>query len=309
MISIIVLHHNKADYSRACLTSLLRSSARPLEVLNVDNGSRDETSLMLDEWESEAHEAGIETQRLNFQSNIGAIVGRNEAMKIARGKYFVFLDNDTLLAQTNWLERLQEFLDADPKRAIVAPKMLFPWPPFVIECCGCSVSRTGRIKYLGRGDERHALCEPQPVQCLISAAWMMTRELIETIGPLDEVYSPVQYEDLDLCYRARAAGFETWVEPAVELYHFEHTTTAGSGDINFKYVTAKNGLTFKKRWESTFANEDGPTEAETAWLPIEKRTISQVDWAALLPESSVPASMTESSAAAESVPNELRVER
>lgn len=294
MISIIILHHNKAAYSRACLASLLCSSARPLEIINVDNGSRDETAAVLDEWEMKAHEVGMETRRLSYETNIGAIAGRNEAMKIARGKYFVFLDNDTLLAQTDWLERLQEFLEADCKRAIVAPKMLFPWSPFVIECCGCSVSRAGRIKYLGRGDERHSITQAQPVQCLISAAWMMTRQLIETVGPLDEVYSPVQYEDLDLCYRARAAGFETWVNPQVELFHFEHTTTAGSEDINFKYVTTKNGLTFKKRWESTFANEDGPSEAETAWLAIEKHDISQVDWVELMPDKSA---------------NELRVER
>jgi GT2 family glycosyltransferase len=50
MISIIVLHHNKAEYSRACLHSLLQSTASPLEVINVDNGSYDETPQVLDAW-------------------------------------------------------------------------------------------------------------------------------------------------------------------------------------------------------------------------------------------------------------------
>ncbi|MBV9863846.1 MAG: glycosyltransferase [Abitibacteriaceae bacterium] len=283
MISVIVLHHDKVEYSRACLQSLLRSSARPLEVINVDNGSHDSTPQMLDEWEASAQAAGIETQRLRFETNIGAVRGRNVAMEKARGQHIVFLDNDTIVAQQNWLEALRDFLEADASRAIVAPKMLFPWEPYLIECCGCGVSPRGRIQYIGRGEARDSCLEPRQVQCAISAAWMMTRALYEKLGPLDEVYSPVQYEDLDYCYRARMEGHQVWVQPAVELYHFEHTTTALSEDINFKYVTTKNGVTFKKRWGAVIEGENGPDESQTQWASIPKRRIEEVDWQTLLP--------------------------
>ena len=278
MFSVIILHHNKAEYSRACLASLLGSSARPLEIINVDNGSQDETSNVLDEWEERATASGIATKRLNFDSNIGAIRGRNEALGVATGDYLAFLDNDTLLAQNDWLERLRDFLDADERRAIVAPKLLFPWEPFAIECCGCGISAQGRVQYVGRGQARDAITQPQEVQCAISAAWLMTRRLVESIGTLDDAYSPVQYEDLDFCYRARAAGAQVWTYPAVELYHFEHTTTAGSDDINFKYVTTKNGILFKKRWGEQFRAEDGPSEAETQWVVLPKKDIAEVNW-------------------------------
>lgn len=278
MFSIIILHHNKAGYSRACLDSLLRSSARPLEIINVDNGSQDETPQILDNWQERAAACGITTKRLAFDTNIGAIRGRNEALAIAEGDYLAFLDNDTLLAQNDWLEQLRDFLDADERRAIVAPKLLFPWEPFLIECCGCGISPQGRVQYIGRGQKRDALQEPQEVQCAISAAWLMTRRLVDAIGTLDDAYSPVQYEDLDFCYRTREAGAQVWTHPGVTLYHFEHTTTAGSDDINFKYVTTKNGILFKKRWGEQFRNEDGPSEAETQWLSLTKKSITEVDW-------------------------------
>lgn len=278
MYSVIILHHNKAEYSRACLHSLLKSSARPLEIINVDNGSQDETALILNDWEEHAATAGISTKRLNFESNIGAIRGRNEALAIASGNYLAFLDNDTLLAQNDWLERLRDFLDADERRAIVAPKLLFPWEPFLIECCGCGISPQGRVQYIGRGEPREALTEPQEVQCAISAAWLMTRHVVDAIGVLDDAFSPVQYEDLDFCYRAREAGAQVWTYPAVELYHFEHTTTAGSDDINFKYVTAKNGVLFKKRWGEQFQAETGPSEAEAQWVTLPKKPIAEVNW-------------------------------
>jgi GT2 family glycosyltransferase len=278
MISVIVLHHDKAEYSRACLHSLLVSQARPLEIINVDNGSRDDTARVLDEWEKRAESENIETRRLNFATNIGAVEGRNAAMQIARGEHFVFLDNDTLIFQSDWLEQLRAFLDADEKRAIVAPRLLFPWPPFEIECCGAAVSPRGRVEYIGRGAARESVREPRQIQCAISAAWMMPRKIYEQVGGLDEIYSPVQYEDLDFCYRVRESGWEVWTLPSVELFHFEHTTTAGSGDINFKYVTTKNGLTFKKRWSAHFENENATTEEAAQWRVLSKRGIEDVDW-------------------------------
>lgn len=284
MISIIILHHNKAEYSAACLQSLLSSTARPLEVINVDNGSQDSTPGVLRDWKERAAEVGIEVQYIHFDSNVGAVRGRNAAMEKARGDYLVFLDNDTLVAQSDWLQQLRAFLEENPQCAIVAPKLLFPWQPFDIECCGCAVSPRGRIQYLGRGAAHETMTEPFPVQCAISAAWMMPRRIYETVGPLDEVYSPVQYEDLDYCYRIRAEySGEVWMQPQVELYHFEHTTTAGSGDINFAYVTTKNGITFKRRWGAIIAEENGASEEDTQWATLPKFGIGDVDWQQLIP--------------------------
>jgi len=283
MISIIVLHHNKFAYSHACLESLLLCDARPLEIINVDNGSRDETAQLLRDWHTRAREIGIESQALSFEENIGAIRGRNEAMKVARGEFVVFLDNDTLVAQRDWLDKMRDFLNEDKSRAVVAPKLLFPWAPFEIECCGAAVSPRGRIQYLGRGESRDSIAEPQRVQCAISAAWMTPRSAVEKIGLLDEIYSPVQYEDLDWCYRAREAAMEIWTLPSVEVFHFEHTTTSGSGDINFKYVTTKNGIEFKRRWQPHFSTENGPSEEQAQWRNLERQTIEDVDWRALLP--------------------------
>ncbi len=287
-VSIVVLHHDKAAYSRACLRSLLECSQRPLQIVNVDNGSRDDTARVLDEFEFEAKKWGIETQRLRFDQNIGAIRGRNEALKVASGEFIAFLDNDTLVAQTDWLERLAGFLETKPDCAVVCPKMVFPWPPFQIECLGTGVSKSGRIQYIGRGKQRDAFVEPFEVQCAISAAWLARRSLFEQIGVLDEAFSPVQYEDLDFCFRAREAGMSVWADPRIEVFHFEHTTTAGSSDINFAYVTAKNSVEFKRRWSKMFASENGPSEEETRWQDIARQAIDEVDTASLLPNRSHP---------------------
>lgn len=281
--SVIILHHNKVDYSRACLASLLGTNARPLQVINVDNGSSDGTGALLAEWQEMARAQGITVQTLSYPENIGAVRGRNVALETATGSHLAFLDNDTIVGQSDWLQQLAGALDAREEIGIVAPRLLFPWAPYRIECCGCAVSPQGRIQYLARGEGRDSQTAAQPVQCAISAAWLMKRALLEQIGVLDEAFSPVQYEDLDYCYRARAAGWQVWTAPKVEVYHFEHTTTAGSDDINFGYVTAKNGVLFKKRWGQTFAAEAGTTETAATWQSLPKHSIGEVDWQTLLP--------------------------
>jgi len=278
MISLIILHHSKAAYSQACLESLLKSTFRPLQVINVDNGSTDHTLKVLLDWECAADERGIRALTLPQGENIGAVEGRNVALERSEGDYLVFLDNDVLIAQPRWLEMLVEFLQSHPSCGIVAPRLLFPWEPFLVECCGCALSPQGRVAYLDRGAARQQTRQPRPVQAAISAAWMMRREVYETLGGLDPVYSPVQYEDLDYCYRARAIGHEVWVQPAVGIYHFEHTTTAGSDDVNFRYVTSRNAVQFKKRWKSTFEKETLAEEIDFAWRQLPKRGIEEVDW-------------------------------
>ena len=279
LISVIILHANKADYSRACLESLARVSHPEIEVINVNNGSTDDTASLLESWRPD----GIETRTLSFDSNIGAVRGRNEALQIARGEAIAFLDNDVILGQPNVFEILENALFSRPECGIVVPKLVFPFAPFLVECLGAGVSRSGKIEYLERGKPRETAFSPREVQCAISAAWLCKREVFEKIGALDEAFSPVQFEDLDFCYRAKSAGFSVWTAPDAEIFHFEHTTTAGSADINFRYVTTKNFVEFKKRWRTVFENENGPTDEAATWRDLPKKSIEDLDWRALLP--------------------------
>jgi GT2 family glycosyltransferase len=284
-ISVIILHHNKAAYSQACLRSLLRTNYAPFEVIAVDNGSTDATPQVLETFQEEASTCrGIECRIFRNATNVGAIAGRNEAMKIARGEFFVFMDNDVLVQDRDWMTRLRVKLEGNPNVAIVSPKLLFPWEPYFIEFAGCDVSPTGRVGYAGRGESRDAplFNVEREVPCVISACIMFRRKLVEEIGTLDEAFNPVQFEDLDFCYRARAAGYKILYTPDVEMFHFEHVTTSGSADINFKYVTVKNGMLFKKRYQRVFAHDGGPPDEELKWKDLPKRTIDEVDVERLL---------------------------
>ena len=135
--------------------------------------------------------------------------------------------------------------------------------------CGCNVGR-GRVVFYGRGEpaDHPAFNRRREVQFLISACMLFPRSLVEEIGGLDEAFDPVQYEDVDFCYRARSRGWRAVYEPAAEILHHESATTYdGAGSTN-AYLVVKHGLLFKKRWRHMFENEDGPSEDEVRWRRV-----------------------------------------
>ncbi|HID06945.1 MAG TPA: glycosyltransferase family 2 protein, partial [Armatimonadetes bacterium] len=211
-------------------------------------------------------------------TNIGAVIGRNQALEVCRGDFIVFMDNDVMVKDPKWLSKLHSVLTERDRRGIVSGKLLFPWSPYLIEFAGGAVSPQGRVGYLGRGEPRNAPEHnvERECQCVISACIMIKGELIDEVGKLDEAYSPVQYEDIDLCYRARSLGWQVWYTPRVEMWHFENVTTAGSTDLKFKYLTIKNGLTFKRRWRHAFERECGPSDEELRWRELPRHTVEEV---------------------------------
>jgi len=277
-VSLIIVSYNKRPYTALCLESLLRSDPRPGEIVVIDNGSQDgSVAYLRDEFPSLAEQAGVTFHLVENDSNVGACTARNQGLEVAGGACIGFLDNDTAVRTRSWLAVLRATLEEEEGAGIVGPKLVFPFPPYDIEHAGAAISPNGRPKYLGRGRPRTdpAHCERREVQCLISAAWLMRRAVPEAIGGLDEVFNPAQFEDFDYCYRARRHGFRVLYEPRAELYHFENVTTDGSADVNFRYVTIKNGMTFKRRWRGAFSRESGPPDEECVWEPLPTHPLAE----------------------------------
>ncbi|MBM3472168.1 MAG: glycosyltransferase family 2 protein [Armatimonadetes bacterium] len=276
--SLIVVSYNKQPYTALCLESLLKGEPLPGEIIVIDNGSQDgSVDYLRDSFPALAEQAGVAFHLIENDSNVGACTARNQGLKIAAGAYIGFLDNDTAMRSRGWLSTLMRTLEDEPSAGIVGPKLVYPFPPYDIEHAGAAISPNGRPKYLGRGrpldDPEHNV--RREVQCLISAAWLMKRAVPDAIGGLDEIFNPAQFEDFDYCYHARQNGFRVLYEPVAELYHFENVTTDGSVDVNFRYVTIKNGMTFKKRWRHVFSQESGPADEECVWEPLPTHPLAE----------------------------------
>ncbi len=271
--SLIVLSHDKLAVTRQCLTALIHGTRwdLPAELIVVDNGSRDGSAAWIaDTLPGLGRAAGLSVQVVLNAANIGCSTARNQALVRATGETVVFLDNDVMPAGADWLAGLRARLAREPRAGMVGAKMIYPWAPHPIQCAGVGISRRGHVCFRGRGDARGdpRWNTPETVQCLISACLMVRRDLIERHGGFDEAFNPVQFEDFDLCYRLREAGWEAWYEPGVEMFHHESVTTQGTPAIRNAAVVVRNGLRFQRRWRHLFEQEDGPDESACRWRKI-----------------------------------------
>jgi GT2 family glycosyltransferase len=278
LTSIVILSRNKAAYTRLCLQSMLQSQGAEFEVIVVDNGSTDGTLEMLEEIAADYAARGVGLRVIRNADNIGCSTARNQGAAAAAGHRIAFVDNDVAVRDAHWLLKLRQALEAASDIAIVGPKLVFPFPPYAIEFAGGAVSREGQVGYLGRGEARddRRFNRAQDVQCLISACIMVRRQWLVDSGGFDEAFNPVQFEDIDLCYRVRSRGGRVRYEPSVEMYHFENVTTDASPDLNFKYLTVKHGLLFKQRWRHMFERERGPSSDTLRWRELPRRGIEDV---------------------------------
>lgn len=278
MISLVILSLDKLAYTRRCLESLLLTTGVAYRIVVVDNGSTDGTAEYLLAFRRQAAEAGISTQVLLNDRNLGACTARNQAIALCPDGDIAFLDNDIVLRDQRWLAQLSDTLHADPQAAIAIPKLLFPFPPFAIEHAGIAISPAGAVGYLGRGADRldPAFNVRREVQGAASACVLVKRAALEAVGGFDEVFNPVQFEDLDLFYRMKAHGYRLLYEPAVEMYHFENVTTDATPQLNFRYQTIKNGIEFKRRWRHLFSDEGGPADETLRWTELPRCRVEEI---------------------------------
>lgn len=267
LISVITLTHNKLDVTRTCLTSLLGTASQPWELIVVDNGSSDGTDQWLREFRRTAAEQNVRVTIIGNPGNIGCSTARNQGIARAEGRRLVFIDNDIALRSRHWLRDMEHALDTLDRAAMVGPKLVYPYEPFDIQCAGAAVAPTGRVQFRGRGAPRNdpRFATTREVQCLISACFMVDKDAIAECGGFDEAFNPVEFEDIDLCYRIRSHGFRVYYLHSVEMYHFESVTTAGTPSLPNTRLIVKNGLLFKRRWQHMFAVENGPSDRESRW--------------------------------------------
>jgi GT2 family glycosyltransferase len=268
--ALVILAHNGVEFTERCVRSVLGAADLPTELFLIDNGSTDATPELLRCLAPQVTGAGVRFHTWRNAENKGCSAARNEAWAKVTAPCTLFMDNDTAVCTRDWLSRLERRMAADASLGILGPKLIYPYAPHPIQCAGVSISRMGRIAFMGRGSPRHdpRYAEARRVHALISACWIMRTDLRERVGYLDELFHPVQYEDLDLCLRAEAASLANQYTPEVEIYHFEGITTASFGAQAYRGTIARNSQKFRERWHGrfkTFTDELAPEDYR--WLP------------------------------------------
>jgi GT2 family glycosyltransferase/glycosyltransferase involved in cell wall biosynthesis len=219
-VSVIVPVYNNWQLTRNCLNSIhattFGSKAR-FEVILADDCSSDETCR--------AEELFPGLRLIRTEKNLGFLRNCNNAATQARGRYLLFLNNDTIVLP-GWLSTLVELLEEDPSIAISGSKLLYP--DGKIQEAGAVLFRDGTAKNLGRGMLRDTpLFNVERETDYISGASILVRRTFwDSVGGFDERYQNAYCEDSDLAMTARSVGLRVVYQPKSEVIHLEHQTYA-----------------------------------------------------------------------------------
>jgi GT2 family glycosyltransferase/tetratricopeptide (TPR) repeat protein len=263
LVSIIILCCNELAYTRLCLESVFRHTRAPYELIVVDNGSTDDTPGYLEELRQPQGRSisGQNAEKVGSQEgpervvvirnemNVGFAAGCNKALARARGRYLLFLNNDTVVSD-GWLSRLVGcVLHAWPRVGMVGPVSNYAPPPQHVAVDYHDLA--GLDPFAARHGHEFA-GQAVAVERLTGFCLLVRREVIECVGGFDEDYGLGFFEDDDLCVRAREAGFGLLVAQDVFIHHFGSRTIAGL-KIDSRQQLEKNFERFRAKWGEEFA--------------------------------------------------------
>ena len=240
-ISIITVNYNGFKDTCELIDSIPFND--DMEVIVVDNGSNeDEATLIAKRYPH------VNTIRSN--QNLGFAGGNNLGIKMAKGKYFFLINNDTIFKDYT-IQPLIERLESSPTIGMVCPKIRFTWGTNPIQFAGYTpLSKiTVRNQAIGYGEEDKGQYDiPHPTPYAHGAAMMIKCEAIKKVGLMPECYF-LYYEELDWSMMFTRAGYEIWFEPAYSIYHKESQSTGQNSPLRTYYLTRNRLLLVKRNWQ------------------------------------------------------------
>ena len=239
-VSIIIPVFNQLDYTHACLASLQRVEEQtPFEVIVVDDCSADRSAEVLPQVD------GITYVR--NEKNSGFVASCNHGAERARGKYLVFLNNDTLV-KPGWLTALVETFAENRRAGIVGSKLIYP--DGRLQEAGGIIWRDASGWNYGKSDDpgKPEYNYLREVDYCSGAALMIPKELFDKLGGFDMRYAPGYYEDTDLAFKVRRAGYQVLYQPQSEVIHFEGATGGTDVSAGAKKYQEVNRSTFADTW-------------------------------------------------------------
>jgi GT2 family glycosyltransferase len=211
--SVIIVNYEGKDDLEECLPSVCDQSFDEYEVILVDNDSSDGSVEYV-------REEFPDVRVLANDENRWYPGGNNDGLAIARGEYLVILNPDVEVAH-DWLEALLEPLEddtVDPSVGLTTSRVVRFDDRTTLNTCGNLAHYTGLGFCRGLDEPVASYPERERVPAVSGSAFAMRRDVYEAIGGFDETFQ-MYFEDLDLSWRARLAGYEILYVPASIVYH------------------------------------------------------------------------------------------
>ena len=253
LLSVVVVNHEGYKYVTKCVDSILRSNTKNLEIVIVDNGSNNDPIALSRRYKNYL---GKKVIIVALERNHGPSRARNEGVKIAKGKYVGFLDNDTIVDK-NWANEAIKKFEKNSTVGAIQCKLLLKKDKKSIDYVGEFIGQNGFLVQRAPVGEIDKGQYDQEVEILAakSAGMFIRKDVFKKAGGFDPDYF-IYVEETDLGWRTWLSGYKVVFVPPSIVYHEFGTSTIILGknknNYNAKFHGSKNYiLTLLKNLDSS----------------------------------------------------------
>ena len=211
-----------------------------IEVIVVDNASPDDKPEVIKEqfpW----------ITLVKSEENLGFAGGNNLGIEAAKGVYYLFINNDTIVPEGFIQPLIQTFQD-HPEVGMVSPKIKFHWDDRLIQYAGYTpmnhyTIRNNSIGYHQLDDGTYDT--PMETHSIHGAAMMIPKVSWMRWGKMPELYF-LYYEEHDWAAMVKRAGYKLYYQPKSFILHKESLSTGKFSPLKTYYI-ARNRLLYARR--------------------------------------------------------------
>jgi len=231
----VVTNWNGLEDTTECIESLLQSKYENLSIVIVDNGSTDGCAEILSQ-------RFPTIPQVQTGQNAEVTAAYNKGLEYALlhdADYLLMLNNDTTL-HADMIRHLVDTAQAKPQIGVLTPKIYYYDRPDVIWFAGARCHPWDFGAY-DRGEG--AIDSPsnnstRETEYAWACGMLFSRELLEEIGLFDTRFW-LYYDDVDICLRARKAGYKIWYVPEAKMWH---KVSGSTGSKRFARTWARSKM-------------------------------------------------------------------
>lgn len=246
-VSIILVNWNGTACLESCLESLRAARYGPKEVILVDNASTDGSVALVKA--KYKHVLVVENKE-----NKGFAGGHDAGLAVARGKYVLLLNVDTVV-ESSFLAPLVDRLERDTSIGIVQPKGVLGSDRRLIDSIGSFFLPNGLLYHYGREKDESLPQYNVPLDIFSAkgACMLVRRDVIDRVGLFDPDFF-AYFEETDFCMRVWMAGWRVVYEPSARIVHAGGAASSQRPSSFIMYHSSKNVImTYLKNFSFAYA--------------------------------------------------------
>ena len=225
---MIIVNYNSGSYALDCIRSLAGQRDVNLEIIVVDNASKDNSLELF------AANMPDEVLLIKSHENLGFGRANNLAASRASGDFLLLLNPDTKIDDPYAIKKLLETLQRQPKLGLLAPAVDEPrknkqvLPRYRYPAAN-QLSYTQKLKQL-----------PGKIAWVLGACMLIKRSVYNEIHGFDEDFF-LYGEDVDICLRLRLVGYEIGYVDDVRIMHISGASEIGADTLD-KWLRKRRGI-------------------------------------------------------------------